>query len=132
MGKCLISIVIVVMSGLAYSQSPTDVVEQQLKAYNSRDIDSFMAIFHTDIEIWTLGNETPSYSGWEAVKDVYSNLFDRSPKLHSTVLNRSVIGNKVIDYERIAGRNGTNEDLFLVMIFEVVDGKIRRAWAVRE
>ncbi len=114
------------------SQSADQIVQQQLEAYNARNIDEFMAVFHQDIEIWTLGSESPSAVGWEKVKAIYQELFEQSPELHSKVLNRSVIGNRVIDYERISGRKGSKEDLFLVMIYELEEGKIRRAWSVRE
>ncbi len=79
-----------------------------------------------------LGEDAPSVQGFDAVKTVFTELFKLSPDLHSTVLNRSVIGPKVIDYERIQGRKGVKTDVFLVMIYEVKDGKIWRAWAVRE
>jgi hypothetical protein len=115
-----------------FSQSAEHVVQQQLEAYNARNIDAFMAVFHADIELWTLGSAAPNSVGWEKVKTVYADLFEQSPELHSKVLNRSVIGNKVIDYEQISGRKGVKEDLFLVMVYEVKDGKIWKAWAVRE
>jgi hypothetical protein len=114
-----------------YSQDPVQVVQLQLEAYNEGDIDKFMSVFSEDIELWTLGESQPWSKGFDAVKTVYANLFKNSPDLHSVVLNRSVIGNKVIDYERITGRNGGDE-LMLVMIYEVRDGKIFRATAVRE
>jgi hypothetical protein len=114
------------------AQTPDQVVQQQLEAYNARNIDSFMACFHSEITIWTLGEEKPSVQGFDAVKALYAELFKISPDLHSTVINRSVIGAKVIDYERISGRKGSKTDIFLVMIYEVKDGKIWRAWAVRE
>lgn len=120
------------MTTACFTQEPEKVVQKQLEAYNSRDIDSFMAVFHADIELWTLGSETVSAVGWEKVKEIYKELFDQSPELNSTVMNRSIIGNKVIDYEKIYGRRGSKEDLFLVMIYEIEEGKIRRAWAVRE
>lgn len=122
----------VIMSSVNFAQEPEKVVQLQLEAYNSRNIDSFMAVFHKDIELWTLGAESPSAVGWEKVKGIYQELFEISPELRSTVINRSIIGNKVIDYEKIQGRRGNQEDLFLVMIYEVEEGKIRRAWAVRE
>lgn len=114
------------------AQTADKVVQQQLEAYNARDIERFMDCFHSEIEIWTLGEEYPSAQGFEQVKKMYENLFQQSPDLHSKVLNRSTIGQKVIDYEQISGRRGSKEDLFLVMIYEVKDGKIWRAWAVRE
>jgi hypothetical protein len=107
------------------------VVQQQLDAYNTGDIESFMDIFSEDIELWTLGDSIPSVSGYENVRNVYANLFEKSPDLYSEVLNRTILGNKVIDYEKITGRN-SGEVLFLIMIYEVQNGKIVRATAVRE
>jgi hypothetical protein len=115
-----------------HSQTPDQIVQQQLEAYNKHDIDSFMMVFHQEIELCTLGSDTVNAVGWENVKDLYADLFIKSPKLHSKVLTRSVIGNKVIDYERISGRKGASEDVFLVMIYEIKDGLIWKAWAVRE
>jgi hypothetical protein len=111
--------------------TPEQVVQIQLEAYNERDIDKFMSVFSDDIELWTLGESQPWAKGKDSVRAVYANLFKNSPELNSQVLNRSVIGNKVIDYERITGRNG-GDVLFLVMIYEVRDGKIFRATAIRE
>ena len=123
---------LLLMSHVTFSQTAEQVVQQQLEAYNARDIDAFMKVFHPEIELWTLGANSPSVSGWEAVGKVYKDLFDQSPDLHSIVINRSIIGNKVIDYERIFGRKGSLEDVFLVMVYEVEEGLIRRAWAIRE
>jgi hypothetical protein len=128
----LLGIFISLFSFMTYSQTVDQVVQQQLEAYNRRDIDEFMAVFHIDVELWTLGSEAPNAVGWEDVKKLYADLFTISPELNSTVLNRSVIGNKVIDYERISGRKGTSEDVFLIMIYEIKDGLIWKAWAVRE
>lgn len=130
--KKVIYVFISLFSFMTYSQTVDQVVQQQLEAYNSRDIDSFMAVFHPEVELWTLGAEAPNAVGWENVKKLYADLFTISPELKSTVLNRSVIGNKVIDYERISGRKGAKEDVFLVMIYEIKDGLIWKAWAVRE
>ena len=115
-----------------HSQTPDQVVQQQLEAYNKRDIDLFMAVFHPEVELWTLGADTANAVGSEKVKELYADLFNKSPELNSKVLSRSVIGNKVIDYEQISGRKGSNEDVFLVMIYEIKDGLIWKAWAIRE
>lgn len=120
-----------VISSLGLSQSPSDVAEAQLKAYNAHDIDAFMAVFSEDITLWNLGDSTPRASGAEQMRIIYAKLFASSPDLHSEVLSRTVIGNKVLDYERITGRKG-GEVLFLIMVYEVKNGKIFRATAIRE
>lgn len=111
---------------------PQVVVENQLIAYNEGDIDAFMAVFHQDIQVYQYGNETPIAEGWDNVRAIYADLFQKSPNLHSTLLNRTVIGNKVLDYEYIVGRAGSDEPLFLVMIYEIKDGKIYKATSIRE
>ncbi len=125
---------ILLFTSFAFSQTPREVVQKQLDAYNNHDIDAFMSVFSEDIELWTLGDTLPSVKGFTSVKKIYANLFERSPELYSEVLNRSIIGNKVIDYEKISGRSGRSkgEILYLIMIYEVRDGKIYRATAVRE
>jgi hypothetical protein len=90
-----------------------------------------MNVFSADIELWRLGDTIPSVKGYENVRNVYANLFETSPNLYSEVLNRTILVNKVIDYEKITGRN-SGDVLFLIMIYEVRDGKIVRATSVRE
>lgn len=95
-----------------FSQTPREVIQEQLDAYNAKDIDAFMNVFSEDIEISTLGDSIPSVVGSENVREVYSWLFNHSPQLHSEVLNRTILGNKVIDYEKITGRSASGEILF--------------------
>lgn len=110
--------------------TPEAVVEAQLQGYNARDIDAFMATMHPDVELFAIGDPTPRASGAEAVRKVYAALFEKSPDLHSELVHRAVIGNRVVDHERITGRQG-GEVLELVMVYEVEDGGIRRAWSIR-
>lgn len=112
--------------------TPAEIVEAQLVAYNNGDIDAFMAVFHEDISIWNLGDDKPGVKGFDKVKDVYANLFEVSPELHSKVVNRTIIGNKVLDYEYITGRGGDKPPFFLIMIYEIKENKIWKATAIRE
>jgi len=53
----------------------------------------------------------------------------KEPNLRALLLNRIVAGNLVIDHERVTRTfsEGTRK-LELVAIYEVLDGKIARAW----
>jgi putative hydrolase of HD superfamily len=53
----------------------------------------------------------------------------KEPNLQATLLNRIVMGNKVIDHERVARTfpEGTGS-IELVAIYEVENGRIARAW----
>lgn len=110
----------------------TAVVQAQLEAYNAKDIDAFMKVFSEDAAIFNFGQVEPLASGKENVRALYAQLFSTSPKLHSLVINRTVLGNKVLDYELISGRQGSDEWLKLIAIYEVEDGLIKKATFIRE
>lgn len=111
--------------------NPVVLVQKQLEAYNERDIDAFMAVFHKEISLWEFDHEKPKVEGFEAVKEVYNELFEDSPELHSEVVNRSTMGNKVLDYELVTGIRGSDETMTLIMLYEIKDGKIWKATAIR-
>lgn len=129
--KGIISFLCVIMVAGAFSQSPEEVVQAQLEAYNNKDIDAFMETFSDTAMLYSIGDAEPWASGEGEVRAVYTGLFEQSPDLHSEIVHRSVVGNKVMDHERITGRRGSDEPLELIMIYEVEDGKIVRAWSVR-
>lgn len=107
------------------------IVQQNVRYYNNRDIDGFISTLSDDIALYLFGVDSPTVVGIENIKKFYKNLFDVSPKLHTTILNRIVFNNKVIDHERIIGRMGSDELLELVVIYEVKHGKICRLTAIR-
>jgi hypothetical protein len=112
--------------------SPEKVVQSNLNAYNNRDIDGFMSYMHPEIKIYTLGETVPVAVGLIQVRKMYQELFELSPQLHSTILNRMVFDNKVIDHERIVGRRGSPDNYELVLIYEVKDDKIVRITVMRK
>jgi hypothetical protein len=108
------------------------VVQHNLDAYNARDIEQFMADFSDDIEMYNFNDGKLTAKGKTAVRKIYQELFDLSPKLHSTILKRIVFDNKVIDHESIIGRRGSTETLEMVLIYEVKDQKIVKTTAMRQ
>lgn len=55
-----------------------DPVEQQVQAYNARDLDEFLAPYSTDIHIED-GRGNSLMTGIEAMRAFYGKLFSRSP-----------------------------------------------------
>ena len=113
-------------------KSPTEVVQENLDFYNQRNIEGFMSSFSDSIALFMFGKTEPVAKGKDAIQKLYKELFDDSPKLHSTILHRAVIGNKVIDHESIKGRKGSKKPVKLVMIYEVSGDKIVRMTVIRE
>jgi hypothetical protein len=114
------------------NKSPTEVVQENLDFYNQRNLEGFMSSFSDSIVLYNFGKSEPIAEGKEAIRNLYKGLFDASPKLHSTILHRSIIGNKVIDHESIVGRKGSDVPIELVMIYEVSVDEIVRMTVIRE
>jgi len=106
--------------------TPGEVVQRQLDAYNARDLLRFLENYSEDIEIFRPPAVIPALSGKAALAAYYATERFNRVALHATILGRMVLGNKVIDHERI---DGVREKPFEVAaVYEVVDGLIRRAW----
>jgi hypothetical protein len=112
-------------------KTPADVVQENLNYYNQRNIEGFMSSFPDTIALYLFGESDPVAFGKEAIRKLHKDLFDVSPKLHSTILHRIVLGNKVIDHESIKGRKGSKKRTKLVMIYEVSGDKIVRMTVIR-
>jgi hypothetical protein len=105
----------------------TDVVQRQLEAYNARDLEGFVATYADGIKIYRLPATEPAISGKARLAEVYRERFS-SPSLHAEILTRIVLGNKVIDHERVRGIRET--PLEAVAIYEVVSDLIQTVWFV--
>ncbi len=111
---------------------PEFVVRQNVTCYNNRDLDGFMELLSNDIELYTFPEHAPTISGIGKLREMYKSLFESSPHLHATILNRIIFNNKVIDHERIEGRMGSKEFIELVVIYDVKDAKICRLTVIRQ
>ncbi len=109
-------------------RTPEQTVQLQLDAYNAKDLALFLSAYSDDIQITRLPQTTPSITGKAALGQHYAqNRFNR-PDLHAKLLNRMVIGNKVIDHEWITGLSA--QPMQVAAAYEVKDGLISQAWFI--
>jgi hypothetical protein len=105
------------------------VIQRQLEAYNAHDLVAMMATYATDAEQF----EHPAKllaSGAEQIRARFAERF-KEPDLHAALLQRTVMGNIVVDHECVT-RNfpeGRGE-IQLIAIYEVQEGKIKKAWFI--
>ena len=106
----------------------TDPVQQQLDAYNARDLDGFVAAYAEDA-VLDDGEGNVVAQGHDGIRDLYGELFDRSPRLRGEVLNRITVGEYVIDEERVTGieMEGSPSEAHAAVIYRIVGGKIAHA-----
>jgi hypothetical protein len=103
-------------------------VVKQLKAYNERDIDAFLACYAPNVEVYGFPNQL-YYKGLDLMRQAYEPMFQKTPKLHCELVNRITLGNTVIDRERVTGIEGRPE-LHAIAIYEVVDNLIVKVYFV--
>jgi len=100
-----------------------EIVQKQVEAYNSRNIEVFVSCHHPEIELYKLGEHEPFVVGREALQTRYRDIFDQSPMLHSEVTHRMALSDTVIDKEVITGRAGV-EQVDYIAIYQIKDGLI--------
>jgi putative hydrolase of HD superfamily len=104
------------------------VVQAQVDAFNRHDVDAFMATYAPDAIHWEYPADTV-FNGSARIRAHYTELFSDpdASRLHATVRERIVKGRFVIDEEYIVGLPADDPHVS-VIIYEVVDGRIRNAW----
>ena len=109
---------------------PTDPIDEQLAAYNARDLERFLACYAPDVLVED-GSGTVLGQGIDAMRAAYSALFAGSPDLHADVLNRIRAGDFVIDEERVTGMPGSSEPVHAAVVYRLSDGQIAQVRMLR-
>ncbi|MGI1969249.1 nuclear transport factor 2 family protein [Shewanella baltica] len=107
--------------------TPEALVQAQLEAYNQRDLATFVAQFSDDVCIYRPPATAPVIQGKAAFRDFYQNERFNLPNLRAEIVSRMVVGNKVVDHERISGIR--DEPFEVMVVFEVNNGLIQAMWS---
>lgn len=106
------------------------VVDALVTAYNSGDARTFADLFAPDVKIFEFPDELVQESS-EEIFEFYEKLFGEFPNNRTEVLHRIIIGNRVIDHERVR-RSPETEPFEVLTIYELQNGKIKRLDFVRK
>ncbi|MBO6879569.1 nuclear transport factor 2 family protein [Winogradskyella sp.] len=109
------------------SSNPEIIVNKQLEKYNERDIKGFVETYTEDIKLYKLPG-TVTLEGLSALKTEYGLFFQQTPDLNAEIVNRIVLGNKVIDKEKVIINGQT---FYAIAIYEVNDGLISKVTFVQ-
>ena len=105
--------------------SPAAIVDAQMAAYNSGDVEAFAAFYADDVEFFDLGPGNPTMmQGKAALIKRYRPAMEKH-RPRARLLNRIVDGRFVINREQIVAGANNNSG---AAIYEIVDGKIARVW----
>ena len=104
--------------------SPVEIAQAQLDAYNAQDLDAYCGFFTDDVVVADLNGNVTS-EGAAAYRDRYEKAFALFPQNKAELLNRIVVGDTVIDHERVV-RGPQGPEFEVAAIYSFRDGKIAR------
>jgi uncharacterized protein (TIGR02246 family) len=106
--------------------TPEEIVQKQFDAYNARDMEAFLATYADDVELYGFP-ATSLTKGKEEMRERYTPRF-ADPILHAIIVKRIVMGNVVVDHERVRVTLPQGPGVMeATVIYEVSDGKIARS-----
>lgn len=104
------------------------VANAQLVAYNARDMEAYLALFHADAVLINLPDQSVIAEGLAAIRAMYEVRF-AAAGLRCEVHQRSEIGNIAIDRETV--HTTANPPVDILAMYEVIDQKIKRIFFIR-
>lgn len=113
----------------AIEQMTINVIDTQLDAYNSGDIEAFAATYHDDVEINSFSAGL-LYQGKSKLKEHYGAKFNSLYFLKATSLKRIVHDRFIVDHELAESSSlpsgVINNSVKIIAAYEVIDGLIKR------
>jgi imidazolonepropionase-like amidohydrolase len=107
--------------------SPEDLAQRQLNAYNLRNIEAFLEPYADDVEVYNYPN-TLLFKGKETMRTGYTQMFENTPNLHCELVGRISQGNVVMDKERVKMGENIVE---AIAIYHIENEKIKKVYFVR-
>jgi len=104
--------------------------QQQLDAYNARDIDRFVKCYAENIQLINFPDNTVFCSGREELRERYGKIFNEKHGLHCRLVKRLVCGDFAIDEEEVDGLVD-GRIVHATAIYEIKDKLIQRVWFIR-
>ena len=102
-------------------------VQEQLDAYNAKDIDRFMRCWADGCQYYAFPSQLLA-EGAEQIRQRHVERF-REPHLHGRLIHRVSVGNLVIDREVVTRDFPEGQgEVDVIAIYEIEAGKVGKAW----
>ena len=105
----------------------SDIVDKQVKAFNDKDIETFMSCYSEDIHVSMLETGDVLTEGMEQLRKSMEDSFKAKPKSETLLIERIKQKDLVINLEKILNYV-EGKVVNVVSIYEVKEGKISRLW----
>lgn len=105
------------------AETPEQIIERQVEAYNRHDLKGFLATYSPDAQILKFPTGEILMDGLETLRASYGEWFGARTTLHAEIVSRIVQGNFVIDKELVSGMV-ENKTIEAAVIYEVRENLI--------
>jgi hypothetical protein len=106
--------------------SPLEIVDRHFNAYNAHDLAAYLATVSESVEVFRHPDSVCVMRGKLQLAEFYGTQRFNIPELRAELVNRIIVGQTVVDHERIRGLQATPVDA--VLAYDVADGLIQRVW----
>lgn len=123
--KLVTTILALLIAGLLQAQpspTPEQLAQQQLDAYNKRDIEAFLLPYSDSVAVYAFPNKL-LYKGKATMRQQYTEMFKNTPDLFCDLQKRMVLAKTVIDHEKVTF-NKEQPPLYAIAIYTIEKGKI--------
>jgi hypothetical protein len=107
---------------------PAAFAQRQLEAYNDQDLDRFLREYTEDVVVYRFPSAEPVLVGKLAFAEQYRKGPFSLQSVNAELVNRIVVGNRVIDHERVTHAKGAPTEV--AAIYEVTPQGISKVWFV--
>ena len=128
MSMCVL-LAVTILLGTTCATTPESIVQQQVQAYNARDLDSFVGLYAGDAAIHKLLTGELVGQGEAYFRQRYQERFTSSPDLQATIHDRLVLGDFVIDWEEVVRRR-SEPTVSALAVYHVDRSQIDHVWFV--
>ena len=133
--KYIIGILLLFVIGKVTAQENIEKIaeklaQEQLDAYNNRDIEAFVVPYADDVKVFNFPDQL-LYQGKDELYGLYGRMFSRTPDLHCKLVKRMIMGNTVIDQEEVT-INKEEAPFRAIAIYKIKGGKIAEVYFIRD
>ena len=132
MMKALICLLLLLpFTGISQDTTILDVLDDQVEAFNSRDVDRMLKNLSDDFVWYSIVGDSMSVevSGKRDFKVSMKGYYKAFKDVHSEIVSYSISGNKVSFSEKVSfKKNGKTLSQTSIGVYEIVDGLIVRIW----
>lgn len=122
MMRILTALSVIFSVNVILAQSPVALANEQLEAYNNRDIEAFLVPYADTVKVFDKTGKL-LYQGKETMRSQYGSMFERTPELHCKLLNRIAVNETVIEHEEVTFGGGRM--IYAIVMYKVVNNKIQ-------